>query len=107
MSDKYAGRTDPRRMRLVPPPAPYTYWLTRDVDTKNGVEWVVVWSERPRRTPLVTGGATWSNVDPRGELVGLVETIWPLECWKLFGTAPEDDIECIRVERNTEYKTLR
>lgn len=101
MSEKYGGTSLAQRFgRTVPRPAPYTYWLTRDVDPQQGVEFIVVWREQPKRFALVTGGATWSNIDPRGELVGLVATIWPADCWRIAGTVPEDSIECIRIERN-------
>ena len=97
MSEKYAKKP---AANTVPRPAPFTYWLTRNVDPARGVEFVAVWSVQPQRVPWETGGAYWIDPDARGPLCGYVASIWPAECWRMFGTEPEDSIECVRVERN-------
>lgn len=75
----------------------YTHWVTRDSDPATGIasDKVKVWLARPTREGVGVG-AKWKteNVD---DLYGE----WPLvDCLYHVKTYPDDDRQCIRVERD-------
>lgn len=66
-------------------------WLTRD-SSHGKLDNVVIHNSRPERK-RDTVGAIWLSDDYSFNMITVEE------CQKTYGTAPEDDLQCVRVER--------
>lgn len=83
----------------VPRPPAVVYWVTRDRLYEGQLcDWVGVWTERPTRTSCGLGGY-WRSATGEG-LDGYVQSMWPLDAWRVLGCVPDDDLMLVRVERN-------
>lgn len=82
----------------VPRPGPVCYWLTRDSDIGGVLAPVIdVWISRPTRHPTArSAGACWLSESP----LQLAAVLPAATARRLLGTAPETDLECVRVERS-------
>lgn len=98
MSDKYGNAPRYQKRHVVPKPAPFVYWIVRDRNLEGELfDFVLVWYAEPQRF-TVGAGVEWRRL-PDG-LNDYVGSLWPADAFRIFGTVPEDDIECVRVERN-------
>lgn len=73
-----------------------TYWITRDTEVDGElVDRCDVWNARPQR---ISGGDGWIWLSSEWDLESRVGTASPEAIRARFGTVPETDRECIRVE---------
>ena len=85
---------------VVPRPGPVVRWIVRDSGVNGELHgWVSVWTERPARYPL-GDGFVWLSPG-RERLDGHEGALWLAEAAKKFGTVPDDDRQCVRVERRS------
>jgi hypothetical protein len=76
---------------------PGPYWITRDTEVDGEpAERCDIWRERPVRFPA-GDGFTWLSAE--WSLETRVGTLPPELVRAAFGTAPDTDRECIRVQR--------
>lgn len=75
-----------------------SYWLTRDSEIGGALSDAIdVWIVKPTRDALsIDGGICWWHE------AGVVRQVSVQACIKWCGTYPEDDRQCIRVDRPLE-----